>query len=35
MGKNITDERMGLKYELVGDYLIVGEDKQEQESIGI
>lgn len=36
MGKDITDERTGLKYELVGDYyLIVGEDKPEQESIGI
>ena len=36
MEKYITDERTGLKYELVGDYyLIAGEDKPEQEPIGI
>ena len=38
MEKHITDERTGLKYELVGDYyLIVGDDEpeQEQEPIGI
>ena len=32
MEKYITDERTGLKYELVGDYyLIAGEDESEQE----
>ena len=36
MDKFITDERTGLKYELVGDYyLIVGEDEPEQKPIGI
>ena len=36
MEKYITDERTGLKYELVGDYsLVVGEDEPEQEPIGI
>ena len=38
MEKIVTDERTGLKYELVGDYyLIAGEDEpeQEQEPIGI
>ena len=38
MEKCITDERTGLKYELVGDcYLIAGdyEPEQEQEPIGI
>ena len=36
MEKYITDERTGLKYELVGDYyLIGGDDEPEQESIGI
>ncbi len=36
MEKYITDERTGLKYELVGDYyLIAGEDNPEQEPIGI
>lgn len=38
MEKYITDERTGLKYELIGDYyLIAGDDKpeQEQEPIGI
>ena len=32
----ITDERTGLKYELVGDhYLIAGEDTPEQAPIGV
>ena len=36
MEKYITDERTGLKYELIGDYyLIAGEDEPEQESFGI
>ena len=36
MEKYITDERTGLKYELVGDYyLIAGDDESEQEPIGI
>ena len=36
MQQYITDERTGLKYELVGDYhLIAGEDDPEQEPIGI
>lgn len=36
MEKYITDERTGLKYELVGDYyLIDGENEPEQEPIGI
>ena len=38
MEKYITDERTGLKYELVGDYyLIAGDDEpeQEQEPIGV
>ena len=36
MEKYITDERTGLKYELVGDYyLIAGEDDPEQKPIGI
>lgn len=36
MDKYITDERTGLKYELVGDYyLIAGDDEPEQEPIGI
>lgn len=36
MEKYITDERTGLKYELIGDYyLIAGEDEPEQEPIGI
>ena len=31
MEKYITDERTGLKYELIGDYyLIVGEDEPEE-----
>ena len=36
MEKYITDERTGLKYELVGDYyLIAGEDEPEEIPIGI
>ena len=37
MERFITDERTGLKYELVGDYyLIAGEDEPEEErSIGV
>ena len=36
MEKYITDERTGLKYELVGDYyLIAGDDDPKQEPIGI
>ena len=36
MKKYITDERTGLKYELVGDYyLIAGDDELEESSIGI
>ena len=36
MEKYITDERTGLKYELVGDYyLIAGDDEPEQESLGV
>lgn len=36
MEKYITDERTGLKYELVGDYyLIAGDDEPEQRPIGI
>lgn len=36
MEKLITDERTGLRYELVGDYyLIAGEDDQEGIHIGI
>ena len=36
MEKYITDERTGLKYELVGDYyLIAGEDEPEQDPVGI
>ena len=37
MEKYITDERTGLKYELVGDYyLIAGDDEpEENQSIGI
>ena len=36
MEKFITDERTGLRYELVGDYyLIAGEDELEGRSIGI
>ena len=36
MRKFITDERTGLRYELVGDYyLIAGEDEPESRPIGI
>lgn len=36
MEKFITDERTGLKYELVGDYyLIAGEDEPEGKPVGI
>ena len=36
MEKYITDERTGLKYELVGDYyLIASDDEPEESSIGI
>ena len=36
MEKYVTDERTGLKYELIGDYyLIAGEDEPEQEPIGV
>ena len=36
MEKYITDERTGLKYELVGDYyLIAGDDEPKPEPIGI
>ena len=36
MEEFITDERTGLRYELVGDYyLIAGEDEQEGRPIGI
>ena len=36
MDKYITDERTGLKYELVGDYyFIAGDDEPEERPIGI
>ena len=36
MEKFITDERTGLKYELVGDYyLIAGDDEPDERPIGI
>ena len=36
MEKYITDERTGLKYELVGDYyLIAGDDEPEERPIGV
>lgn len=36
MERYITDERTGLKYELVGDYyLLAGDDEPEQEPIGV
>lgn len=36
MERYITDERTGLKYELVGDhYLIAGENELEERSIGV
>ena len=34
--KYITDERTGLKYELVGDYyLIAGDDEPEEEQLAV
>lgn len=36
MEKYITDERTGLRYELVGDYyLVAGDDTPEETSVGI
>ena len=36
MEKYITDERTGLKYELVGDYyFIAGDDEPKERPIGI
>ena len=36
MERYITDERTGLKYELIGDhYLIAGENEPEERSIGV
>ena len=36
MGKYITDERTGLKYELVGDYYVIaGDDEPVERPIGI
>lgn len=36
MEKYITDERTGLKYELIGDYyFIAGDDEPEERPIGI
>ena len=35
MEKYITDERTGLKYELVGDYYLITGNEPEQEPIGI
>lgn len=36
MEKYITDERTGLKYELIGDYYIIaGDDEPEERPIGI
>ena len=36
MDKYITDERTGLKYELIGDhYFIAGDDEPEERPIGI
>lgn len=36
MDKHITDERTGLKYELVGDYYVIaGDDEPEERPIGI
>lgn len=36
MEKYITDERTGLKYELVGDYyLLAGDEEPEQKPIGV
>ena len=36
MEKFITDERTGLKYELVGDYyLVAGDDEQKEHPVGM
>ena len=36
LAKFITDERIGLKYELCGDYYIIaGEDEPEREPLGV
>ena len=36
LAKFITDEKIGLKYELCGDYYIIaGEDEPEREPIGV
>ena len=36
MEKYITDERTGLRYELIGDiYYIAGDDESEEEPIGV
>ena len=36
MEKYITDERTGLKYELVGDYyLLAGDEEPEQKPVGV
>ena len=36
MERFVTDERTGLKYELVGDYyFIAGDDEPEERPIGI
>ena len=35
MEKYITDERTGLKYELIGDYYLIAGDEAEQEHIGL
>lgn len=36
MDKYITDERTGLRYELIGDiYYIAGDDEPEEEPIGV
>ena len=36
MEKNITDERTGLKYELVGDfYLVAGDEEPNERPIGV
>ena len=35
MEKYITDERTGLKYELVGDYYLIAGNEPEQEPVGV
>ena len=35
MDKYITDERTGLKYELVGDYYLIAGNEPEQEPVGV